>query len=320
MTINLNEKDKELLYELDKNCRQSLNQLAKKLESKKTVIAYRIKRLESSKIIKGYYTLIDSFLLGYSSYRIYFIFQNLTPKIEKEIINYFVKDKGVYFISSLEGKFDLVVTKWIKEIKELYSFFVDFMQKYRQYIQSYLITPYEHTLFGSKYLTEKPKFEKRVEWRFSTGEIKQIDKLDLEILREISYNAKSSIVEIGAKLGVIPNTVKYRIKKLKEAKIIKAFRADIDFNLLGYKWFKVDVHLNNYIEYDKILDFIKISSNTFVIDKSIGLADIEAEFHYKNVEELRDFLNKLILQFPKLIKNYNYIIIREIYKIDFMPK
>jgi Lrp/AsnC family transcriptional regulator for asnA, asnC and gidA len=321
MTINLKEKDEELLYELDKDCRQSLSQLAKKLKSKKTVVDYRIKRLENAGIIKGYYTLIDSFLLGYDNYRIYLNFQNLTQEIEQEIINYLVKDRSIYFVASVEGRFDLVVCKWVKKTKELYLFFKDLMQKYRQYIQSYLITPYEYDLFGSEYLTKKPKFEKRMEWKFSTGKVvSKVDKLDLEILRQLSYNAKVSIVEIANKLNITPNTVRYRMKKLKEMGVIKSFRADIDFDLLGYKWFKVDIWLNNYNEYENILNFIKINPNTFVIDRSVGLADIEAEFHYKNTEELRSFLNKLMLQFPKSIKNYNYISMRKIYKIDFMPK
>jgi len=320
MAINLKEKDKELLYELDKDCRQSLNQLAKKLKSKKTVVAYRIKRLENAGIIRGYYALIDSFLLGYDSYRVYLNLQNLTPEIEQELINYFINNKWIYFVASVEGKFNLVVCKWVKKTEELYLFFKDLMQKYRQYIQSYLITLYEYDLFGSEYLTKKLKFEKRKEWKFSTGEISKLDKLDLEILRQLSHNAKVSIVEIGNKLNVIPNTVKYRMKKLKELGIIKAFRADINFNLLGYKWLKVDIWLNNYNEYKNILKFIKTNSNTFVIDKSVGLADIETEFHYKNTEELRNFLNKLMLQFPKSIKNYSYILMRKIYKIDFMPK
>jgi len=320
MAINLKEKDKELLYELDKDCRQSLNQLAKKLKSKKTVIAYRIKRLENAGIIKGYYTLINSFLLGSGSYRIYLNFQNLSPKIEQEIIDYFIKDKSIYFIASVEGRFDLVVCKWVKKIEEICLFFKDLMQKYRQYIQSYLITPYEYDLFGSEYLTKKLKFEKRKEWKFSAGKVSKVDKLDLEILRQLSYNAKASIVEIGEKVNVIPNTAKYRMKKLKEVGIIKAFRADINFNLLGYKWFKVDIWLNNYEKYENILKFIKTNSNTFVIGRSVGLADIEAEFHYRNTEELRSFLNKLRLQFPKSMRNYSSILMRRIYKIDFMPK
>lgn len=320
MSINLKEKDRELLYELNKDCRQSLNQLAKKLKSKKTVVAYRIKRLEKLEIIRGYYTLIDGFLLGYESYRIYLNFQNLTPKIEQEIIDYFINDKSIYFVASVEGRFDLVVCKWIKKTEELYLFFKDLMQKYRKFIQSYLVTPYEYDLFGSEYLTKRPKFGKRIEYKFSTGKISKADKLDLEILKQLSYNAKVSIVEIGNKLGVTPNTIKYRIKNLKKTGIIKAFCADINFDLLGYKWFKVDIWLNNYDEYESILNFIKTNSNTFVIDRSVGLADIEVELHYRNTEELRNFLCKLVLQFPKSIKNYKYIFIRRIYKIDFMPK
>jgi len=320
MSIDISEKDKELLYELSINCRQSLGELAKKLKSKKTVIAYRIKRLENLGIIKGYYTLVDSFLIGYDSYRIYFNFQNMNPGIEKEIVSFFVREKNTYFIASLEGRFDLVVCRWTRNVEEFYLFFMEIMRKYRSYIMSYVVTPYQYAMFGNEYLTKKAKLENRIEWKFSPGKIVNADKMDLAILQEISYNAKTTIVEIGNKLNITPNAIKYRIKNLKNLGVIRGFKADINFSLLGYDWFKVDINLNDYNEYEKILNFIKLNLNTFVIDRSIGLADIEAEFHYKNGEELRNFLNELISKFPGSIKNYNYIAMRKVYKMDFFPK
>ena len=320
MSIDISEKDKELLYELSINCRQSLGELAKKLRSKKTVIAYRIKRLENLGIIKGYYTLVDSFLLGYDSYKIYFNFQNLNREIEAEITSYFVKEKNTYFIASLEGRFDLVVCRWVRNAEEFYLFFMEMMRKYRNYIMSYVVTPYQYVILGNEYLTKKAKLENRTEWKFSPGKIVNADKMDLAILQEISYNAKATIVEIGSKLNITPNAIKYRIKNLKNLGVIKGFRADIDFDLLGYDWSKVDINLNDYEDYDNILNFIKFNSNTFAIDKSIGLADVESEFHYESKEELKSFLDELASKFPKSIKNYSYFLMRKVYKMNFMPE
>ena len=57
--IKLDEKDKKILYELDKNSRQGISSIAKKVRLSKEVVNYRIKNLEKRKIIKGYYAVLQ---------------------------------------------------------------------------------------------------------------------------------------------------------------------------------------------------------------------------------------------------------------------
>jgi DNA-binding Lrp family transcriptional regulator len=317
MNDKLSKTDLHLLFELGRDCRQSLKQLAKKTGSKKSLVAYKIKRLEKKGIIKGYYTLIDNFLLDYESYRIYFTLQNTNPTKEAELINFLKKEKKAYFISSMEGRFNLVVFLWIKSHSELFSFFDSLMRQFRYNIKDYLLTPYSSILLEGNYLNKKSENFNR--WTFSEGEKISVNDLDNKILRKISYDAKIPLVKISKELHALPNTIKYRIKRLKDAKIIKAFRADINFSLLGYVWYKVDMNLNTYAEYDKILSQIATQPNSFVIAKSIGLADIEAEFHFKNDDELTDLLNKFKIQFPDSIKDCSVMTVREIIKISFAP-
>jgi len=55
-----------------------------KIESQKIIKA--VKKLEKIGVIKNYYTVIDSFKLGYSCYRLYIKLQYATEKKKKEII------------------------------------------------------------------------------------------------------------------------------------------------------------------------------------------------------------------------------------------
>ena len=79
-------KDRKILYELDYDSRQSLSKIGQKVGLHKNVVLYRIKRLENLGIISFYYTVIDSFKLGYSSFRVYLVLQNITPHIKSEIV------------------------------------------------------------------------------------------------------------------------------------------------------------------------------------------------------------------------------------------
>ena len=104
--INIDIKDRRILYQLDLDSRQSFRSIGKKVGLSKDSVASRVQKLQQNRIIKGFYTVIDYSKLGYSSYRIYLVFQNTNPNIEKEIIKYFVDILGRDTISGI-GHLDI---------------------------------------------------------------------------------------------------------------------------------------------------------------------------------------------------------------------
>jgi len=115
-------KDRKILYLLDLNARQTLTQIGRKVGLSKGGVKYRIENLSKKGIIKNYYTVIDSSKLGYSCFRFYVSFKNTTPAIERDIINYFVKNKFTWWVCSLMGRYNLSVTIWIKNISDFNKF------------------------------------------------------------------------------------------------------------------------------------------------------------------------------------------------------
>ena len=67
MAYNLDQIDKRILFELEKNARINDSALAKIVKKSKDSVRYRIKKLEEQKIITGYRTWIDYSKLGYRS-------------------------------------------------------------------------------------------------------------------------------------------------------------------------------------------------------------------------------------------------------------
>jgi len=57
--MKLDEKDMELLDELQKDCRQSLKKISRKLNMSITTVYDRMKKLEREGVIKGYKAIID---------------------------------------------------------------------------------------------------------------------------------------------------------------------------------------------------------------------------------------------------------------------
>jgi DNA-binding Lrp family transcriptional regulator len=75
-------------------------------------------------------------------------------------------------------------------------------------------------------LTQKVQNEK-------TSEI-VTEPLDIEILRALQADARSSYRDIARKLKISVGTVHSRVKKMEEARVIRGFSVDIDYSKLGY--------------------------------------------------------------------------------------
>ena len=81
----------------------------------------------------------------------------------------------------------------------------------------------------------------------------EIDKIDLDILKNLSSNAKISFTDLASKILVSPSTVHVRVKKMEDAGIIKGSSLALDYKKLGYTFiayigiFLEKTHLTNIV-------------------------------------------------------------------------
>ena len=61
-----------------------------------------------------------------------------------------------------------------------------------------------------------------------------MDKLDIEILKLLSTNARMSLKQISEAVGITSPAVKTRIRKMEEDKIIRGYHVDLDTKSAGF--------------------------------------------------------------------------------------
>ncbi|MDG6996222.1 MAG: Lrp/AsnC family transcriptional regulator [Nitrososphaerota archaeon] len=61
-----------------------------------------------------------------------------------------------------------------------------------------------------------------------------IEALDLQIIRVLQKDARSSFRDVARKLNIAVGTVQSRIRKLEESGVIKGFSVNLDYSKLGY--------------------------------------------------------------------------------------
>jgi DNA-binding Lrp family transcriptional regulator len=319
--ICIDVKGRKILYQLDTNARQSFSQIGKKVGLPKTVVSYRVKKMQKNGIINSFYTVIDTFKLGYSSFRIYLGFQYISPEIEKEIIDHFAKNRLNWWIISADGRFNLAVIMWVKEVSEFYTFWEDTLKKYRDFFRVQQFSVYiQSQEFLKDFLLTSDQTKDRYEYVVNgTTTNKNLDEIDMHLLKLIANNARIPIGELSMNLNISFNAVKQRIKRLMKLGIILGFRVDINYKKLGYEFYKADIELIDYKDRSKIITYVKMNPHLIRIDKSIGISDLELEFHVKDHDQFQNIIADLQKNFKDTIRNYKYLTAKDVHTMNHFP-
>lgn len=307
-------KDKKIIYELDRNSRQSNREIAKKLRLSQDVVNYRIRKLIQQGYIKKFITAIDFNKLGYIGFRAYLKLENTSPNIDKEIFEYLGKDTNITYLAEIEGTYNIAFALFTEHPKQFYDNYYKFKEKYKEYISKDKITIYNKIhQYGRKYLNEgNSKCE-------NNKEIKsEPDKTELKLLKELATNSRISLTELSEKTGKPISTIAYKIKKLKEAKIIQYFGIVFDFEKIGRSYIRVDIVVRKTQTLNSIKEYAKQHPDIIYYMETIGGADIELIFESESTEDCYEIMKDMRSKING-IKDWELVLTRKQHKYQYFP-
>ena len=319
--INLDLKDRKILYELDLNSRRSFNEIAKKVGLSKDSVIYRIENLKKEGIIQRYHTIIDTSKLGFISFRLYLKFQNTTENREQEIINWLKAQKNITWLVSMEGEYDLGMWILVQNTGEMGIFWKNLLRKYGNYIESRFLTIFNKVSYFPKVFLLDKKDNSDAFVFISDSKTDAIDEKDWKILRLLAEDARISIVDLSGKLKMTPKTILKRMRILEERKIILGYKTMFDLEKIGYQYFKLFIRLHN-LDGKKdlgIRNFIKKHPNIIYDNEVIGGDDIELDIQVKSLEDLRIIIAEIKKNFSNIVKDYKYYLFYKEHKHLFLP-
>lgn len=316
--LDLDKKDRHLLYLLDVDGRMSYSALAKRTAMSKQLVKYHVERLEKEGYIKGYHPMIDSSRLGFTSFRAYIKFRGMTAESKKEVLDHLKKQKLVWAVVLLAGKWDIGLGIAVKNIYQFYSIWEDLLTKYLKHIKDYKICVYSPVYHYSKsYILDKNEIsDVRI---LGGGEKEEFDDKDVRILIELSKNARIPLLDISKKTGMSPELANHRIKQLKQKKILQGFRAMINVGKLGYHYYKAEIRLADYAKIRQLLEFCHQHPNIYQVDKTIGGETLEVEFHVKSIEQMIEIIENMEKIFGS-IESFDYLTVLSEEKMTYMPE
>jgi Lrp/AsnC family transcriptional regulator, leucine-responsive regulatory protein len=321
MAVKLDTKDKKIINELWVNARQTDSAISKKVGLSREVVSYRIKQLEKKGIIKEYITLTDTAMLGYTTFNIYLRLKNFDLKKEKEIIDIISTNPYVKWLITLSGNHDFFFVMIARSRREFDQHLTELFSKFGDYISQSMVLNSVCLLkdvdffFPINRPFEKIHVEETVEKQPNTEAIK-LDKIDYHILSVISQNARMNVIDIARelekrKVGMTPEAISYRLKRLSEQKIIRGYRVVLDFEKLGYLWYVLLWNLSMIpADFEKKLkEYLKQDDKIVYADKTFGNWNLRLEVLVKDHTEFHGQLVKLRNIFGEYLNTYELLLV-----------
>jgi len=316
----LDHKDHHLLFELDCNSRQSINDLAKKTTLSRDVVAYRMKQLEHQGLIQKYITIIDFSKFQHHIIRLYLELQNTTPELEEEMAQFLVRQPNTLTVYKTDGKYQLAAGFLVKDLHSYQQAFNEFLKRYRHYVAEKNVSTFlDYIHYHRNYLVEKKLHDCS---SLTTGSFVPFnyDQKDIQLLNAIKENARITLLELAQKLKMTPTGVKYKLRNLEKNKVIVAYKLLIDTGKLGYEYYKVDMELEEMNIIPSLNQFIIQHPNVIYRNITVGGSDFEFDCELKSQHDFYQMMDEIKSLFPQKIRSYFYYRALKIYKYSYFPE
>lgn len=319
---NLDLRDKKLLFELDKNSRASLTDLAKKLKTSKEVIHYRINNLIKNKVILKFQAVPASYRFGQKAYKVYIRLGDCSEQEFEKIKEFLLDRKDCFYLAVCKGRWDLIFGLWGKSLEDFFKGHDLFMNKFSKYIQEKELSIGKETIqFNRRWMYSDSSPISVFTWGEKDSQI-TLEEKDQKILDILVANSRKSIVDISEETGISLDSVRYRIKTMEKEGIIQGYKCLLNSSKVNFTTCKAFIFFKSINEEkrNEFIEYCKKLQNTINIVITFAPWDLEIMFETKSYEEYFRIMDEIKEKFKDIIKLYESVLIPSELKQVLMAK
>lgn len=317
--IQLDEKDRKILHELDVDARQSYSKIGKKSGLSIPAVRDRIKNLIKKEILTGYLAMINTEKIGYTFFNMYLKTNFDSWEEEQEFIKFLKNHPNVGWFASFSGTWTMktgIIAKDRKHFEEISREI--FNKAGRNLLDRTTTTPLAAYVCKHKFL-DTTKIMDGGEYKIE--EPVKLSEADLKILHLLNLNVRLPLLEIAKRAGLTLWQVKYGIKMMIEKGVLLEFRPIINLRKLGYQWYHIQFRLSNFSPEDKkrFISYLKEHNKVFYILDLVGACNVVAEFLIETNKEFEETIKEIKTKFSGIINSYEPLIIIQEHKHSYFP-
>jgi Lrp/AsnC family leucine-responsive transcriptional regulator len=298
----IDKKERRVLAELDIDSRSSLSKMAKSCNMSQQLAGYKLKRLSSTGIVQGFYTLVDYSRFGQSCFRTYMSVGYKSTSEFRRLMTSLSENPHVTEISECGGRWDVILTILAENASRFNKILKSIIAENPALKDFGVVTNVVTHEFSRKYLNTR-----RASPDIILGGDREpllVSKTDRLVLSELFMNPRKTAAQLSARLSMNPRTVSRSILRMQKSGIIKGFRPLIDASLLGR------THSRMLIKYGgidparerELVAYCRSHSSIVSVNKVLGAWDIEIDIEARPGESLRSCIMGIRESFDDIIK------------------
>ena len=306
--MDLDRKDKELLNLLYLNSRESFISLGKKLRMSNTAVERRLARLKKDGIAPLLFADVNFAKLGLKGYRLYFKFSVMDKETERAVLQFFESYPRTLWGVVCEGEYDVLWRIIAMDEVEVESAMYLMVEMFGSKIieKTVVVTTYQAYLSWNRALgtPRAPEFPME-----ALTEPQPVDAKDMRLLALLYSDARETTVSLSRQVGLTPDAVQYRIKRLMREKYILGYTAWFDAQKLGFNYYKFLIGFRSITraKEKQFLQHCLANDRIIFINKTIGSWDIELDIIVRDNAELHEFTRELKTKFGSIIGKHTFV-------------
>lgn len=248
--LNLDQKDRKLLFYLSQNARFSQTQLSRKINLSKNAVKYRISRLQKEGIIQHFSAIVNLGSIYLDTFTLLLRF-NQDVYTNPEMMEFFKNHPFANWAASLAGQWDLFIEFVYQDTSHGHEIIQEILSKYGSSIQEYKTAFSYEALRVEHFLPEICAGIKvdEVAPVTRTKEKFKLDQTDAKILTLLNQDSSQPLIKIAQNANLSIDIVRYRIKQLLKNKIIIKLSTEISLSKLGYTEYLYTLEANDKFIY-----------------------------------------------------------------------
>ncbi len=315
--------DRRLIYELDRDSRQPVTKIAKKLRISSQTAEYRIGQLQKRGVIMHFPTIHDYKKLGYTWYGLLVKTRPIPTKKKETILRRLANNPNTISLFEGDDRWNFCYGTLASDVVVANSYISQINELFKDYlVDSQLLIHTGAYQYGRRYLywdegdiAAPQKVEGEKAESYEARKIKtassygmdvvefKIDETDMSVLKWLSLNARIHTVELAKKIHSNPDVVRYRIKNLVKNGIIKRFTVFLNPEKYGHCWTNTFLKLavNTKERRDQMRAFLQRYPHTFRVITTLGRYDMLIDTLTTDDNALKKMLDELVDAFPDTI-------------------
>jgi DNA-binding Lrp family transcriptional regulator len=299
--------DGRILKTLETDARQSKAKMAEQLDVSKTVITYRINRLEKKGVIKGYRYISDQAALGLLSFGLLIKFQGLFLEEQSQILSRMRLSKKFNWVAATNGRWDAIAVVIESDVFSCNRRLDEFFAQYGKYIKEYnFYIDYEGSISGHNYLYAEP-YPAVVSYGHSRKHV-VLNDLESWVFKKLQRNPQIPLLSMAKQLDKTYGTVKIKYQSLVTKGILLKAAPIIDHDMLDYReTLCLYTIAPNPERTNKLLEFCVSYPNIVRYSRCLGHINLILNVHSHDEKRLKEVIGMINKRFSDIIISYELI-------------